>query len=195
MELLSKLFSSSVRTKILKFLIMHEGQSFTAAAIAEQTGSIVRSINKEMAKLVSAGAVNEEGREVEVNGKRVTVKHYYANRNFVVYEEIKQLFLKLQVFETESFREELASLGKLNYVILTGRFVGDRTGRIDALVVGSANRGSVEKIMRDFEKELGWEINWTLMALEDYDYRKQVKDAFLANILSGKKIEVLNRFV
>jgi hypothetical protein len=195
MDLLPKLFSSSVRTKILKFLVMHEGGSFTAAEIAEQTGSIVRSINKEMVKLVAAKAVKEEGREVAVNGKHVSVKHYCANRNFVVYDEVKQLFLKLQVFETQTFREQLASVGSLNYVALTGRFVGERSGRVDALVVGNAARAAVEKIMRDFEKEVGWEINWTLMPLEDYDYRKQVKDTFLAGILSGKKIEVLNRFV
>lgn len=195
MDLLPKLFSSSVRTKILKFLVMHEGKSFTATEIADQTGSIVRSINKEMAKLVAADAVKEEGREVEMNGKHVSVKHYYANRTFVAYEEVKQLFLKLQIFELDAFRTELASVGKLNYVLLTGRFVGERSGRVDALVVGDANRTAVEKIMREFGKELGWEINWTLMALEDYDYRRQVKDTFLAGILAGKKIEVLNRFV
>lgn len=174
---------------------MHEGKSFTAAEIAEQTGSIVRSINKEIGKLVTAGAVKEEGREVEVNGKHVSVKHYYANRTFIVHEEIKQLFLKLQVYELEAFREQLAGMTKLNYVILTGRFVGDRNGRVDALIVGNAERGKIDKVMRDFEKEVSWEINWTLMTLEDYDYRKQVKDTFLAAILAGKKIEVLNRFV
>ena len=55
--MLTKLFSSQVRVKILKLLVIHSGRNFSAAAIASAANASIRSVNKEIVKLVEAGAV------------------------------------------------------------------------------------------------------------------------------------------
>lgn len=193
--MLTKLFSSPVRVKILKFLIMHSPADFNAADIAVKTKSVVRSVNKEIGKLAEAGAVIEELKPLEVNKKIVKVKHYRANVDFALFAEIKNLFIKLQVLELDDLRHKLPNIGKLNYVVLAGKFVGDASGSVDLLVVGKVDYKKLEKLIAGFQTAIGWEINWAAMDLAEYDYRQKIGDMFLYNLLSGKKIELLNKFV
>ena len=193
--MLTKLFSSAVRVKILKLLVMHAAKNFSATDIAAVTGAVIRGVNKEITKLVEAGAVIEEPKERDVNNKNVKIKHYRADTQFIIFDEIKSIFLKLQLVELDEFKNKIAKLGAINYVVLTGNFVGASNAKIDLLMVGHASRVRVEKFVSDFEKRLGWEINWALMELAEYDYRRQIGDMFLFDILAGKKIEVYSKFV
>jgi len=193
--MLTKLFSSQVRVKILKTLVMHDNKSFSVADIAVLTSSIVRSISKEIIKLVEEGAVIEETKDTEVNKKNVKVKHYRVNKNFLIFEEIKSIFLKLQVVDLDNFKEKISKLGNINYVLLTGNFVGNSKVKVDLLVVGQAPQKKLEGFVKEFQKKMGWEINWAHMDLAEYDYRRQVGDMFLFDILSGKKIEIYAKFI
>ena len=193
--MLTKLFSSPVRVKILKFLIMHSPADFSAADIAAKTKSVVRSVNKEIGKLAETGAVIEELKPLAVNKKVVKVKHYRANVDFTLFAEIKNLFIKLQVLELNDFGRKLQNIGRLNYVVLAGKFVGDTAANVDMLIVGKVNYKRLEKLIDNFQAAAGWEINWTVMDLEEYDYRQKIGDMFLYTLLSGKKIELFNKFV
>ncbi|PIR93231.1 hypothetical protein COT99_02100 [Candidatus Falkowbacteria bacterium CG10_big_fil_rev_8_21_14_0_10_43_10] len=193
--MLTKLFSSQVRVKILKFLIMHSEQSFSAGEIAGGTGSAIRSVNKEIDKLLEAGAVIEELQTIQVNKKAVKVKHYRVNNNFVIFDEVKNLFIKMQTLDSEDFREKMKKSGKINYVVLTGNFVGSKESAIDLLIVGGISHKNCEGIVKSFEKKIGWEINWTLMDLPEYDYRQKIGDMFLYELMKSRKIELISKFV
>jgi len=193
--MLTKLFSSPVRVKILKFLVMNENGSFSAQDVAQKTGSVIRSVNKEAVKLIDAGAIIEEIKPETINKKTVKVKHYRINKDFILFNEIKSLFLKTQVLDLDNFKSKLVKLGKINYVVLTGKFVGDNSAAVDLLLVGDAEHKKCEKIVSEFEKKIGFEINWTLMSLEEYDYRQKIGDMFIYNLLGRKTIEVYSKFV
>ena len=193
--MLTKLFSSQVRVKILKLLVIQCGRSFSAAAIAPAANASIRSVNKEIVKLVEAGAVLEELKDTDVAGKKVKLKHYRVNTEFVIFAEIKNIFLKLQITGLDYLKEKIASLGAINYVALAGNFVGETNAKIDLLIVGRAHRSRLERFIKDFEKKLGWEINWAHLELAEYDYRRHIGDMFLSDMLSGKKIEVYSKFV
>jgi len=174
---------------------MHSPADFSAADIAAKTKSVVRSVNKEMGKLAETGAVIEELKPLAVNKKVVKVKHYRANVDFTLFAEIKNLFIKLQVLELNDFGRKLQNIGRLNYVVLAGKFVGDTAANVDMLIVGKVNYKRLEKLIDNFQAAAGWEINWTVMDLEEYDYRQKIGDMFLYTLLSGKKIELFNKFV
>ncbi len=193
--MLTKLFSSSVRVKILKFLAMNINGAFTASGIAVKIGSAIRSVNKEVVKLIDTGAVIEEIKPETINKKIIKVKHYKINQDFVLLNEIKSIFLKTQVMELDDFKEKLIKLKKINYAVLTGKFVGQENSSIDLLIVGDVEHKKCEKIVNEFEKKIGFEINWTLMPLEEYDYRQKIGDMFIYNLFSRKTIEVYSKFV
>ncbi len=192
--MLTQLFSSNIRVRILKFLIMHANSEFTTAEMAQKTGSVVRSINKELVKLLRTKSVIETTKPLELNKKVVNVKHYKANPEFFMFEEIYSVFLKLQVHDLEIFKDKLKKMGDVEYIALTGRFTGVIDTDIDVLIVGSISKSKCAKIISEFEKVIGWEINWSLMDSDDFLYRKDVGDMFMHNILMAKKIEVVNKF-
>jgi len=195
LTMLTKLFSSPVRVKILKFLTMNSNDSFSAHDIAKKTGSVIRSVNKEAVKLIGVGSVIEEIKPETINKKTVKVKHYRMNKDFILFNEVKALFLKSQVLDLDDFKSKLVKLGKINYVVLTGKFADDEEASVDLLLVGDAQHKKCEKIVTEFEKTIGFEINWTLMPLEEYDYRQKIGDMFIYNLLSRKTIEVYSKFV
>lgn len=174
---------------------MHNPADYSAADIAGKTKSVIRSVNKEITKLTEAGAVIEEIKPLELNHKVVQVKHYRANDNFSFFPEIKSLFIKMQILELDDLKVKLQSAGKLNYAVLTGRFVGNTEAGVDLLIVGKTDHKKLEKIINNFQQAIGWEINWVVMDLEEYDYRKKIGDMFLFSLLSGNKIEIFSKFV
>jgi len=193
--MLTKLFSSPVRVKILKFLTMNSENSFTAQDIASKTGSAIRSINKEAVKLIDVGSVIEETKPETINKKIVKVKHYKVNADFILFNEIKSLFLKMQVLDLDDFKDKLVKLGKVNRIVLSGKFVGDTSISVDLLLVGEVTHKKCENVINEFEKTIGFEVNWTSMPLEEYDYRQKIGDMFIYNLLSRKTIEIYSKFV
>lgn len=171
---------------------MQAGELFTISEIAKKTGSLVRSVNKEIGKLVETGAVLEEVREVEINKKLVKVKHYQANVNFLLFNEIRDLLFKAQTADFYALGNKLQNTGKIKYAVLCGKFVGDPEPYVDLLIIGRANRDKLDRIIKSIEKILGEEVNYAIMDTKEFDYRQKIGDMFLFNILSGKKIEVVN---
>ena len=51
----------------------------------------------------------------------------------------------------------------------------------------------LQKLIGELEVDLGHEINYTLLPKEEFLYRKQVSDRFLASILGSEKVVMVNR--
>ena len=77
-------------------------------------------------------------------------------------------------------------------MILTGSFVDNKKIGTDLLIVGSINRKKLQDMVRQFERNLGFEVSYTVMSREEYGYRKEIGDQFLYRILEGKNITAFN---
>jgi hypothetical protein len=55
-------------------------------------------------------------------------------------------------------------------------------------VVGELKVEGIQKSIAEFEKEIGREVNYTYMPREEFEYRRDVGDRFLAGILQGKRV-------
>ena len=58
---------------------------------------------------------------------------------------------------------------------------------------GEVEPKALQKVVAQFEEELGHEINYTLLKKEEFLYRRQVTDRFLFSILEGEKIVMIDR--
>ncbi len=67
----------------------------------------------------------------------------------------------------------------------------DEEGRqsdIDLLAVGAIDERSFHKTISNIEKEIGREINYTLMTRQEFDERIKKSEPFLKRILEEQKI-------
>ena len=75
----------------------------------------------------------------------------------------------------------------MHLLFLTGAFVRGSNQSIDIFIVGDMNRAKLAQIVAEMEKEMTRELNYTAMRLEDFDYRRNLNDRFLTDILDAKK--------
>ena len=53
--------------------------------------------------------------------------------------------------------------------------------------MGDINQTRLNKFIADLEAKEGKEIRFTVMPLNEFNYRRQVKDRFMTNVLASKK--------
>ena len=94
----------------------------------------------------------------------------------------------------KAFNKKRAKLGKLEYVMFSGKFA-KHTNRahddIDILIVGDVVQAEVSMLIQQEEKVREREINYTIFSSEEFEFRKQRRDPFLLEQLSGSRIMVI----
>jgi len=219
--MLEKLFGSNSRVKILKIFLLNPDKKYYIRQLARDLKLQVNSIRRELENLEQFGLLiskmsnqsendndaNEEmenlqklkdGKIVEKKEKVVEVtnkqekKFYQTNKSFILYEEIKSLIVKAQLLHEKDFVNKISKLGNLKLVILTGFFVNKKDSVTDILVVGGVAKEKLKKVINDLEKELGREVNYTLLTFEEFKHRRDMTDIFLYDILEGDKVVVVD---
>ncbi len=202
--MLSKLFGSTSRVKILKFFLSHVDEQFYIRQIARELSLQLNSVRRELDNLETFGILQsatlldpETGirkkKEVKkVKTSKTDKKYYEVNKDFILFEEIKALFMKAHVLYEKDFAEKVLTVGKPKLMIMTGLFVNIDNAPTDLLIVGRFNREKLVKTIRELESEMGREFNYTVMDMKEYIYRRDITDVFLYEILENKKIVVID---
>lgn len=148
---------------------------------------------KDLEKLLKGEIVNTAKKKVDsVTASGQEKKYYQADKNFILFEEIRALVVKAQVLYEKDFIKKLRKIGKLKLFILGGIFINNPDSLTDMLIVGRINKNRLVRMIKELEKELGKEINFTLMDTKEFKYRRDITDIFLYDILEGKKIVVID---
>lgn len=205
--MLNKLFGSTARVKILKFFISNPDSQFYIRQIARDLELQLNSVRRELDNLENFGLLHSttETKHIEVkspeDGEKKTKqkaasktdkKFYSVNKNFVLFEELKALFIKAQVMYENDFKDKMLAVGKPQLMILSGFFVNIDSASTDILIVGTLDREKTENMISDLEKEMNREINYTIMDMDEYLHRRDITDVFLYEILENKKIVVID---
>ncbi len=207
--MLEQLFGSRTRIKLLKIFFGEPDKSFFIRELCRKSGERLNSIRRELANLQKMGVVRlledeENGGGVEgANGKKKKEKgkkkdadlrkYFVIDHGFALFSELKNLILKSQLAIKKDLAEEIQRAGNIKLLLLTGFFVGETGGGPDLLIIGSLNRDRLRRLVGKFEKIIGQEIKYTVLSLNDYHVRQSITDKFLYNIISGKKIVVVNK--
>lgn len=189
--MLNSLFGSAVRAKLLNAFLLYPERNYALAALAKEIGLSPAGIRSELANLVSIGLLKEERR---LEGK-AEKKFYRVDESFLLYPEIKALFTKAQILFSEKFVQGLTKICQPRLLALTGLFTNYPEAQTDLLVVGSVRRPLFLKLLGELEKDLGREINFTILSEKEFNYRRAVMDIFLYNILEGKTIFLVDDFL
>jgi DNA-binding transcriptional ArsR family regulator len=201
--MLEQLFGSKTRVRLLRLLLNHPGRPFFVRELSRRVGAQINAVRNEIDNLSKLGLLlasegappeGEEFEEERPKGRRAAGqrKYYRVNTDSVIYPELRDLFAKSQVLVERDFVQKLAAAGNISYLALAGFFVGEKDAPTDVFVVGRVAREKIVTVIRAFEREVGREINFTIMTPQDYKYRREVTDRFLYSLLEARKIVVLD---
>lgn len=189
--MLNALFGSEARTKILNLLLLPTEQKYYLQQIVRDLNLPANSVKRELENLEKFGLIGSE--KILIGSSKKSEKKYYsANKNFVLYPEIKALFIKSQILSSQKFILGLQKICQPKFLALTGLFTNYSEAQTDLLIVGHVRRPAFLKLIKDLEKDLGREINYTIMEEREFRYRREIMDIFLYQILEGKTIVLID---
>lgn len=188
--MLEQLFGSQSRIKLLQVFLTGQDQKYFVRELTRLIDSQINAVRRELENLEEIGILKVVAEtDLTIKTKH---KYYQLNEKFIFQPELKSIFEKAHFLIEKKFANSLKKVGHVYYLALTGSFVGEKTVPIDMIVVGKLGKKSFEKILKNFEKNIRREINYTLLSKEEFDYRRSVADRFLYGILDSEKIVLVD---
>lgn len=194
--MIEQLFGSKTRVKLLQLFYSNPNRAFYVREITRKIDEQINSVRRELANLLSIGIIASDNTNNRL--------YYEVNQSYEFYEPLRAIFggVALPVAEANegsavakqtapalsvAERNQFKALGNVEIALYTGQFTRDESSGIDMLVVGDINQHAMQKFVSDLEAQEGKEIRYTVMSLQEFNYRRQIKDRFITTVLSAKK--------
>lgn len=150
--------------------------------ITRKVDEQINSVRRELANLLNVGIIKSE-----TNNNKL---YYEVDQSYEYYKPLSQIFggsaIELEPESTGDDEQWLKALGNVELILLTGKFTRDERSGVDLLMVGDLNPTQTSKYVLDMEQKEGRDIRYTTMTTEEFDYRKEVNDRFLLQVLASK---------
>lgn len=199
--MLEQLFGSRTRVLLLRLFLDYPGKAFFVRELARTLGTQLHSIRRELDNLESFGLLTvvpgpekDDTVPPSAGSSSDAQKKYYAmNPDFILYPELRALFLKARLLIEKDLVHRLQEIGQIQLLVLTGMFVGLTEWPTDIFIVGNVNRKKIRSLIRRFEKELHQNINYTIMTKHEFKYRREITDRFIFNVLENKRMTIIDK--
>ena len=196
--MLEHLFGSRTRVKLLSLFLRNSDEPVFVRELTRRVDTQINAVRREIANLVNLGLLTEATVvEPPLPGGRkqpgLKKKYYRLNKQFPLLEEISALILKAEVLLDGKLDQQILQLGEVKYLALLGKFVGDPQIPVDLFIVGQLPSDRLKEILSEVEKAHGIEINFSLLTLEEFRYRKEIGDRFVHGVLEGRRKVIVDR--
>ena len=143
-------------------------------------------VRKEIQKLIKIGIIKKTKKQ----GRVV----YCLNQGFDFIKELKDLILKSTISSKEELKESARKTGNIKLLVLAGIFRGEEGAGADLLVVGDKiNQRRFSTFLKDLEAEVGKELNCALMSAKEFNYRYDMYDRFVRDLISENSDVLINK--
>ncbi len=185
-EILEVLMGSRSRARIMRFFVLNPGKEFLFAEIREKTQTSLGDARREIAAFEKIGLVSV--------GTRDRKKIYSINEGFVYFNELRNLYVKSNVYPQCTEVRNIKRIGSVKLVMISGVFMNYSRSEIDLLIVADdTSRTKIDSSIAAIEAELGKEVRYMLLRSEDFQYRLDMMDRFLIEFFSGPHDAIINK--
>ncbi len=181
----SDLITSKTRVKLLKVFLTQPSEMYHVRECVRRTEEEINAVRRELMLLEKKGILKREPRANRV--------YYSLSKEYPFYYDLLRIGAKT-IGLGDAILENRAKLGKIKFAMFSGKFVRrikELPEEVDLMVIGTVVLPELAILVRNEEMRLGTEINYTAMSEEEFKFRKQRNDPFLATILSGSRIMLL----
>lgn len=192
--MLEQLFGSQTRVKLLHIFLDNSEKKYFVRELTRLVGAQINAVRRELENMEKMGLIKKIA-QTKDDPKNSKMKYYQVSTDFLFYPELKNLIRKDQFTVEQQFAADLQELGKIQFLALTGKFVGLEHIRTDVLIVGDVKPEKVKKLLVSYEKKFNNEVNYTVMTTDEFNYRRGVADRFLYSILDNKKVVMIDTLV
>ena len=186
---IEKLFGSKTRAKLLKLFFENPEKSFYVREMTRVIDEQINSVRRELLNLESIGIIKNETFDNKI--------YYSANAKHPFTRPLTDIFSKKinslrDADIKESTWEDYCRPVKnyLKGLIVTNRLPGQ--DGIDLLIIGNDRTKKLTRWAEVIEKKQGKPINYVIMSVDDFSYRKSVKDRFLSDVFEMEITDIID---
>lgn len=183
--MLSDLITSRSRVKLLNVFLSNPSEMFHVRELVRRTGDEINAVRRELSYLEKKGILSKEPRANRV--------YYYFSKNYEFYFDLLKIGSKT-IGLGDGILKNRVKLGRIKYAMFSGKFarkLPKGPEEVDLLVVGAVVLPELALLVREEEKRLDAEINYTVMTEEEFDFRKKKRDPFILSILYDSRVMLI----
>jgi len=191
--MIDQLFGSKTRVKLLGLFYSNPNRSFYVREITRKIDEQINSVRRELSNLLSIGIIVSD-----TTNNRL---YYEVNQKFEYYQPLAEIFgdakrpvtTRTGAITPDGAVADITAIGNVELAIYTGQLTRDESPGVDVFIVGDVNQARLTRFMTDLEGKEGKELRYAVMSLDDFQYRQQIKDRFVAVLLGAKKQVVVDK--
>ncbi|MBI1919120.1 hypothetical protein HYS29_00850 [Candidatus Microgenomates bacterium] len=180
--MLQDLIISKTRVKLLNLYLQYPGKIYHVRELVRQIGEEINAVRRELAHLEKHGLVSKE-----IRGNRL---YYEMRKDYFLYNDLLRLVAKTTGLGGEILKNRV-KLGKIKFAMMSARAARGAKGEaddVDLLIVGTVVLPELALIVKNEEAKRGTELNYTVMTLEEFEFRKKRHDPFIQKIIYGSRL-------
>ncbi len=189
--MIDALFGSKTRVKLLHLFLNNPGKSFYVREITRLIDEQINSVRRELANMLNVGIITSDSADNKL--------YYEVNQRYEHYVALRAIFADQEVVASSSvsvknsdWAERVKELSDVRVAVFAGVLVEGSLSDIDILLVGTTTSPKVKRLMQEFEKAEGRELNYALISYDEFYYRLSVRDKFITEILNGQHVVVVD---
>jgi len=182
LEILSRLFSSKLRIKLLDIFLSLPEARFYIRELERKIKIEAKNVSRELKNLEAFGLLMSE--------RQGHQKYYSVNKEFFLYPELKAIIFKTTGVQG-LLKEALDKLEGIEVAFIYGSYaLGEESeiSDIDIITIGKPDMALLNDVISELEEKLNRDINYMCFDREEFNMRKREADSFITEILSGEKI-------
>lgn len=181
-EIINRLFSSKLRTKLLDVFLSSPNARFYIRELERKIKEEAKNVSRELKNLEALGLLISE--------KQGNLKYYSVNENFFLYPELKTIIFKTTGVQG-LLKEALERLEGIETAFIYGTYATGKESEssdVDIMIIGKPDLTEINEVISDLEEKLNREINYMCFDQGEFKERRKAGDVFINEVLSGEKI-------
>jgi len=183
--MLEHIIPSKTRIKILELFFHHPLENYYLRRVVREISMEVNAVKRELDIL--------EDERVLLKERRLNKVFYTINKHYRLYDEFLRIFTKTDQLANLIYKSA-PKLGKVRFVVVSQKFskrLPIKEDEVYLILIGTIVVPEIASIIAEVEKEFGKEINYSVMAEEEFIFRKKNNDPFIWRFLKQPKIMLI----
>ncbi len=173
--MLENLLNTKLKKSLLEIFFQHPKRSFSLTEPRELSSGRNPYLGQALREFWRAQVLDTATRKQK--------KLYQLNSHFALFDELKDLAGNGQSKTDDKVAKLVRQLPGLKFALLGGVFTLQPDQVLDLLLVGdNLSRTAIQKTHKLIEKLTGLSIVFSVLTVEEYEYRKAVSDRFIRDI-------------
>lgn len=176
---------SKARRRLLAYYFTNPTARHHLRDLAQRLGIDPSNLSRDLRRLEREGLFRSE-----VSGRQ---KYFQLNTDYALFGEVRSIVAKT-IGAVPLIAQSLNKIKGIEEAYLYGSFARnqqDAASDIDVLAIGTPRGEALAEAVLKLERQLGREINYTVLTRKEFQSRLARKDAFLKNVWHNKRVSLV----